>query len=393
MVAAGVVHAFAGGLLTLTLPFWRVEFELSQNQASLVQAVVRVGALVAIPLGIWSDRWGRRRPFLVALLALLLASLSTSIAPGVVSFTALQTVARAAATAGASLAVVIIAEEIAAANRAYAMSFYVLAGSMGGGLALLLTPLFASERGLTAWRWVFFATGLGSIILPSLRRHLRETKLFRPGPALRFGYLLTGAGASHFWLLATVSFCLGAFIAPASGFAYDHLVSDRGWDAGPATAVLVVSGAIGSLGLLGGGRLADHLGRRPVIGFAIAVGVVGAVGYYSLDWSPLLWLTVASLGSSFYLPAASAFRTELFSTRVRAAAGTALAAASVAGGISSLVAGYYTIERYGLPATITGVGLLALAVVPLVWLLPETKGRQLSAPATVESWRDTGTHH
>lgn len=385
MVVSGVVHAFAAGLLTLTLPFWRVELGLSQNQASLVQAVVRVGTLVAIPLGIWGDRWGRRRPFLIALSVLLIASVATSVMPGVLSFTMLQTVARAAANAGASLAVVIIAEEIAAANRAYAMSFYVLAGSMGGGLALLLTPLFDSERGLTAWRWMFFATGLGSIILPLLRKHLRETRVFRRGHAQRFRTLVVGVGASRFWLLAAVGFVLGAFIAPATGFAYDHLVNDRRWDAGPATVVLVVSGAIGSLGLLAGGRLADRWGRRPVMGSAIVVGVTGAIGYYWLDWAPVAWLTIASLGSSLYLPAASAFRTELFSTAVRAAAGTALAAASVAGGISSLVAGYYTIERFGLPATVTGVGLLAVASVPLVWLLPETKGMQLSPPATVGS--------
>jgi len=90
-----------------------------------------------------------------------------------------------------------------------------------------------------------------------------------------------------------------------------------------------------------------------------------------------VWIVIGSFGSSIFVPAIAALRSELFPTNNRVVAGALLSAMSVTGAILGLAFGSQTIDTWGLPTTITILSGAALAAIPLILMLPETKGAVL----------------
>lgn len=387
MVVAGFVQAFAGSLLVVTVAFSRIEFDLTEGDFSWILALIRLGSFTAVAYGIWGDRLGRRRPMLVAFLTMLAANVATAFAPGIVAFTLLQAVTRAASGAVAALAIVYLAEEVSPHIRSFTMGIWGVAGSLAGGLAFLLAPAF--DEPLDRWRWLFALSAIGLVAYPLLSRHLTESRAFER-PAVRPPLLevLTGETGRYFWPLALAMLAVGAFSGPAVSFASDHLINDLNWTVLSSSLTIISAGALGATGLLIGGRAADVWGRRPVIVVGMALGAFGGAAFYWQE-GPLLilWIVIGSFGSSIFVPAVASLRSELFPTRNRAVAGALISAMSVTGAIIGLAIGGYTIDEWGLPETVTGLAIIAAVSAPLILTLPETKGRvlhhepQTAAPA------------
>ena len=374
MVVAGFVQSFAGSLLIVTLAFSRPDLGLSKGDASWILAIIRLGSFSALAYGIWGDRLGRRRPLLVAFVTILLANLATALSSGVIAFTFFQALTRAASGAVAALAIVYLAEEVSPHLRSFTMGIWGVAGSLAGGLAFLLAPLF--ELPTDRWRWLFGLSMIGLIVFPLLGRFLTESRAFetpvdRP-PVLA---VLTGEAGRYFWPLAIAGLAVGAFSGPAVSFATDYLINDLNWSVLSSSLTIISAGALGATGLLIGGRAADLWGRRPVIVLGMTLGATGGAAFY---WQPgpllILWIVIGSFGSSIFVPAFAAMRSELFPTKNRVVAGALLSAMSVTGAILGLALGSQTIDRWGLPTTITVLAGFALAAIPLILMLPETKG-------------------
>jgi len=382
MVTAGFVQSFAGSLLIVTLAFSRPDLGLSKGDASWILAIIRLGSFSALAYGIWGDRLGRRRPMLVAFVTILLANLATALTSGVIAFTFFQALTRAASGAVAALAIVYLAEEVSPHIRSFTMGIWGVAGSLAGGLAFLLAPLF--ELPTDRWRWLFGLSMIGLVAFPLLGRFLTESRAFqtpvdRP-PALA---VLTGPTGRAFWPMAIAGMAVGAFSGPAVSFATDYLINDLNWSVLSSSLTIISAGALGATGLLIGGRAADLWGRRPVIVLGMALGAIGGTAFY---WQPgpllIAWIVIGSFGSSIFVPAFAAMRSELFPTQNRAVAGALLSAMSVTGAIVGLAVGSQTIDRWGLPATITVLAGLAVAAIPLILMLPETKGMVLHHEAS-----------
>jgi len=377
MVVAGFVQAFAGSLLIVTVAFSRIEFDLTEGQFSWILAIIRLGSFTAVAYGIWGDRLGRRRPMLLAFLTILVANFATAFAPGIVVFTILQGVTRAASGAVAALAIVYLAEEVSPHIRSFSMGIWGVAGSLAGGLAFLLAPAF--DEPLDRWRWLFALSAIGLIAYPMLARFLTESRAFeRPTEQPPVLEVVTGETGRYFWPLALALFAVGAFSGPAVSFASDHLINDLNWTVLSSSLTIISAGALGATGLLIGGRAADLWGRRPVIVIGMVLGAFGGAAFYWGDGTILiLWIVIGSFGSSIFVPAVASLRSELFPTRNRVVAGALLSAISVTGAILSLAIGGYTIDRWGLPTTVTVLAVMAAAAAPLILMLPETKGRVL----------------
>jgi MFS family permease len=374
MVVAGFVQSFAGSLLIVTLAFSRPDLGLSKGDASWMLAIIRLGSFSALAYGIWGDRLGRRRPMLVAFVTILLANLATALTSGVFAFTFFQAVTRAGSGAVAALAIVYLAEEVSPHIRSFTMGIWGVAGSLAGGLAFLLAPLF--ELPPDRWRWLFGLSAIGLIAYPLLARFLTESRAFQT-PADRPPVLgvLAGESGRSFWPLAIAGLAVGAFSGPAVSFATDYLINDLNWSVLSSSLTIISAGALGATGLLIGGRAADLWGRRPVIVLGMALGAIGGTAFY-WQQGPLLilWIVIGSFGSSIFVPAFAAFRSELFPTKNRVVAGALISAMSVTGAILGLALGSQTIDRWGLPTTVTVLAGLAVAAIPLILLLPETKG-------------------
>jgi len=268
MVVVGFVQSFAGSLLVVTLAFSRPDLDLSKGDASWMLAVIRLGSFTAVAYGIWGDRLGRRRPLLVAFVAILLANLATALTSGVLAFTFFQAVTRAASGAVAALAIVYLAEEVSPRIRSFTMGIWGVAGSLAGGLAFLLAPLF--ELPTERWRWLFGLSMIGLVAFPLLARFLTESRAFhRPAERPSVLAVVTGESGRYFWPLAVAGMAVGAFSGPAVSFASDYFINDLNWSVLSSSLTIISAGALGATGrchrggglLLAAGTIAHRVDR------------------------------------------------------------------------------------------------------------------------------------
>ena len=378
MYLAGLFQGYAQTQAVNTLPFVRIAFDLSRSDISRLFAVARIGALVAVVYAVFGDRWGRRGPFLLAYLMLLVATGATALAISPSLYTALQVVARMGAAAMAMLATVLLAEQMRWDNRAWAISFYATAVALGSGAGLLALPIAQLDEG--GWRLLFAASLVGVPFYLLLRVQVQESSLFRyqERPA-NFLYPLYGRYAGRFWLAAVYSLSISAFSAVAVTFAFEHMVNGLGFSSAGAARIMLIGGTIGGLGFFVGGRLADSLGRKPAIILALITGMAGGIAFYWWS-SPDLLLGAAALsafGSSIAHPVSSAQRTELFPTAIRTTASQWLHSIAVLGSILGLYVASYTIDPWGLPLTVSMLGSGVVIAIFVQTLIPETLGTQM----------------
>lgn len=374
----GFVAGYAGAQMPHTLPFARSALELTEGQMSGIFAVVRAVSLLGVLFAIRADTSGRKRPLLLAFVLLLLGSLATALIPSVPAYVISQSVVRVAIVATAALALVLVAEELQPGIRAFGIGIFGLAGSLGVGTGLLLLPL--ADGNDNAWRVLFGLSGLGLLAVPLLSRYLPESRAFVPAPRIPFVRALGMGLSKHFWPLAGVSFFVAAFSSPAFDFVLERLINDLAWETGAARFLLIVFSGLGAVGLLVGGRLADRVGRRPTTVAALVIGLVGGVGFYTLDsgWFLAASIFLATLGATMLTPSFGAHRSELFPTRVRATANAWITNAAIVGSIAGFATGAVLIDRVGLGPTVATLGAGLVISIVLVLRLPETRGMELA---------------
>jgi MFS family permease len=381
-----LTQGWTGSAITHALPFVREDFDLSDGEVFEVLAIVRAAALLALPFAWWGDRHGRRLPLLVAFFLLPAFNLATTFAPSPPGFIALQSAARIGNIALATMAVVVLAEELSPPVRAYGLAVSALFASLGTGLGLLLRLI--GEASEDAWRLLFALSSLPLLALPFLILRLRESRGYRPAernPPLR--EVFRSGFARLFWPMAGLSMALSAFVGPAANLALVHMENDLGWSSGAASLLLALTSAPGvALGLIAGGRMADLLGRRPTEVLAAFVGVAGGLTFYytTLPWLMGIGIFVSMVGAFGFSPAFASHRSELFPTAIRATAGAWLINANIIGALLGFAAGRWVVDAWGIPLTMAGLGGVLLAATLLVVLVPETKGLEIieaSGPA------------
>ena len=177
MYLAGLFQGYAQTQAVNTLPFARITFDLTAADMSRLFAVTRIGALLAVAYAAFSDRWGRRGPFLVAFLTLLVANGITAAAFPTSLYAAFQMMARMGSAAMAMLAAVLVAEQVRWNNRAWAIGLYSAAVALGSGAGLLALPVaHMHDQG---WRLLFGASILGLPLYLLLRSKVPESRVFR----------------------------------------------------------------------------------------------------------------------------------------------------------------------------------------------------------------------
>lgn len=193
--------------------------------------------------------------------------------------------------------------------------------------------------------------------------------------------MMLGRFAGRFWLLALYNLSLSSFSAVAVTFSLERLINDLGISAGRATLLMLAGGTLGGAGYFIGGRMADAVGRKPVIVLSILTGLTGGVGLYWLTNQALLFLAIllASLAGSAALPVGAVQRAELFPTYIRATAVQWLHSMAVAGSFLGLYLAAGAIDSWGLPTAVAVAGSGALvAALAQVWI-PESAGADLSS--------------
>jgi MFS family permease len=368
-----VVGAFLAGQLTQVLTFVARDFGAGVDRQTDVLLVVRAGALVTLA-GTWlADRHGRRPVALGALLLAAVAGVATAAAPSLAVAAGLQLVCRSAAVVGILLLPVCAAEELPAGSRAFATGLLAMAGGLGVGLVIVTLPL-ADLSPHWSWRLLFLT---GALALPAIvvaGRRLPETRRYA---ALRVQEVrhrpvahLQGARLAA---LGIALVALNAFVTPVSQLQNEFLRDARGFSATRVSVFLILTGSLGGLGVVVGGRLADRWSRHLVgtIGL-LGLAAGNAVMYATHGWPMWVASTVGSAIGAACVPVLGVLNPELFPTSRRGAASGALNVAGVVGAVAGLLVARRFIDSSGYGRTIGLLAIGPLVVVALLRSLPET---------------------
>lgn len=347
-------------------------------------AVIRLSALVALPLAALADRRGRRRTVLAWIAAGLAITAAAAGAPGYWWFVAALALARPLLTATGTLGQVLVAELTSSRDRAAALALLSAAYGIGAGSVAVLRGMVGDQLGV---RGVFLLAGaLLALVVVAARlvvepdrfaRHRRTADAAAPVVPL-----LGALGRRHrgrVAVLAGITFAAGFITGPATTFVFVYTENVLDASASLTGALVVVAGATGLVGLLVGRFLADRVGRRPT-GAAALVLLAGAslVTYSGSIGAVVVGYPLAVLvGAAFGTPT-MALAAELFPTPVRATVAGWLVVSGVIGSTSGLlVAGAAADVAGGFTAALALVCVPSGLAAALFTLVPETRGREL----------------
>jgi putative MFS transporter len=380
-------------LLANTLKYIAEDLGIAEAELGFFQMLIRLGALPAFFIVPFVDRLGRRRLFLASLIGMSIGTLMTAFAQSAGQFVACQMVTRTFVLTASAVSVVMVAEELPAAVRGWGIGILAAVSACGHGLG---AAVFGAIESLPwGWRSLYAIGFLPLLLLPVFRRRIHETGRFSVHRQ-RQGDTAPGGGFAAWWnplrgffrthparatgmaLVASVSSVGHAVVLSFTGY---FVLQHRGWTPGQLALMVVAAGAVGIIGNVVAGRLADRVGRRRV-GFAfLALFPPFAWLFYNgPGWMlPVLWggLVFTVMGANVIIRALSS---ELFPTAHRGTSTGVLALTETLGAASGLfVLGMLQQQGGSLIALIPMISLGALAAGFVLLCLPETGRRELES--------------
>jgi len=164
------------GLVNAALKQIASELGIAAADTGFTLAAIRLGGVGAFLLVPLADRIGRRRTFLACFVGMSLGTFATGLAQTALQFALCQMLARAFLLTASALSVVILVEELPAAQRAAGIGLLSLLGGLGFGLC---AGLYAAVDVLPfGWRALYAVGVLPVLLLPFLSRSLVETRRF-----------------------------------------------------------------------------------------------------------------------------------------------------------------------------------------------------------------------
>jgi putative MFS transporter len=375
-------------LVGLALPQIQADLGVAEQDAGPLVAAVRLGAVGALVLALAADRVGRRKLLLATILGFTACTTLTAFARTAGEFMGLQFCARACITAEEVVAIVVVAEELAARTRGWGLGVLAVFGALGHGLAAAAYAFVAVLP--FGWRALYALGALPLLILAWIRRGLRETRRFEAQRNARDA----AGGASLLQpvrdlvavypgrLLALVS-AVGTFgfiSATALSFVSKTLQEVHGYAPHQVTLLVLGGGALAIASYPLAGVLSDRFGRRRVVVGGLLALAVGTVCFYNASGLalPPAWVAMmfGFMGCDVLF---GALGSELFPTSYRATASAVRMIALAAGGALGLLVEGLLYPLAGSHAgTITWMApASAVAVLVVALSIPETAVREL----------------
>jgi putative MFS transporter len=382
---AGFFDQYDRALLSLALKQIQAGLKIAESHLGAVLSVIRLGYLLTLLVTPFADVFGRRRLLLYTVFGYTIFTGLIAIAPGERSFVAFEMIARAFAGAEAAIAMVIVAEEVDAAHRGWAIGLLGGVSSIGYGLAAVV---FAAINVIPyGWRGLYAIALVPLVLIIPLRRVLPESARFekekleglRPLKIWEPLAQLYSAYPGRLVMMLSVAF-LGSMGGNASGFLFPKFLQERHhWSPGNVSALFLFGGALGILGSIVAGRLSDTYGRRVMGAAFLFLSPILTIWMYTAPgWSIVpAWIleTFFDIAASTILNAYSA---ELFPTSYRSTAGSALAVAGTTGGALGLFFEGVLFNLTGSHARAVCYLTVFWIISPLImWFFPETSGREL----------------
>lgn len=383
MGAAEFVDHYDVGLLSLLLVQIQAGLGVAENEIGPLSATIRLGVLLSLVAGVLADRFGRRRLLLITIVGYTAATFLTAFARSPLEFALLQLLGRGFLYAETAIAVVVVAEELAAKDRGFGIGLLGALGAMGHGAAAV--SLSFVDRIPFGWRAFYLLGALPLLGLAWLRRSLPETARFAASDALESRWwrpvaLLATAYPGRLASLMSVVFAIDFAGAAAAGFMAKTLLEVHGYAGSEVTWLYLIGGALAVIGNQAAGLWSDRIGRRPVLMLLLALMAAAFAGFYGLRGAVIAPLWIAQV---FALQGVSvlvrALGGELFPTSFRTTASSLRMLASTLGGSAGLVLESRLYDVLGSHAAAISALMPTLGIaIAIVWFaLPEPALREL----------------
>ena len=265
---AGFFDQYDRALLSLALKQIQAGLKIAESHLGAMLSIVRLGYLLSLLMTPFADVFGRRRLLLYTIFGYTIFTALIAIAPNERTFVAFEMIARAFAGAEAAIAMVIVAEEVDAAHRGWAIGLLSAVSNVGYGLAAIV---FAFINTIPyGWRGLYAIALLPLILIIPLRRSLPESARFekekleglRPVKIWEPVAQLYSAYPGRLMMMLSIAF-LGSMGGNAAGFLFPKFLQEaHHWSPGQVSSLVVFGGALGIMGSIFSGRLSDRYGRR-----------------------------------------------------------------------------------------------------------------------------------
>ena len=387
-ITAGFFDQYDRALLSLALKQIQKGLRIAEGSLSIMASFIRMGYLLSFLITPLADVFGRRKLLLYTIFGYTVFTGLSAVAPNERTFVIFQVLSRAFSGAEATIALVILVEEVDAGVRGWTIGLLGALTSVGYGIAALV---FSSVNIIPfGWRGLYALALIPLVLIIPLRRALPESHRFEetahtskhPSTVLQPIAALFRAYPGRLLMLLSVTF-LGNMGGNASGFLFPlYLQNAHGYSPGNVTSLFFVGGGIGILGHIIVGRLSDRFGRRNMGSLCFFLAPVMTLWMYNTPGKLVIPAWVLQL---FFDTAAStifaAYTAELFPTSHRSTAGSALQVAGTTGGAIGLLLEAllyrYTQSHWTAVSCMTIIWMIA----PLIMFFgfPETAGRELEA--------------
>jgi len=377
--------------LSQVLPNIQSEMGLSEAALGNLVGVISAGTIVSYVLIRMADKWGRRRVLTITILGYALLTLMTATSRGPVDFAIYQFTARIFLIAEWALCMVYAAEEFPADQRGFVLGLIQAFNSLGSITCAVVAPLLLATP--LGWRSVYLVGVIPLLLIAYARRGIRETKRFeelqqaRAGKTHSMFAIMRSPYRTRVLQLALIWGLTYLCTNTAVLFWKQFTVTERGFtDADVGKAIALAS--VGALPFVFSiGKLLDKWGRRKGAVLIYVICGVSVVLTYQLH---NFWLLTASLmwaifGAIALLSLLNVYTTELFPTDMRA---DAFAWANNLLGRIGYVLAPVLVGRaaarigWGNAVSLTAIAVL-MALILILWFLPETAGRELEETSAV----------
>jgi MFS family permease len=372
-------------LFTFAVLAIQKEFGVTKATIGLLTSVALIASSFGgIVFGRLADRYGRVRVMTWSILVYSGATAGLATASSLWQLVAWRTLVGIGMGGEWSAGSVLVAETWPAKHRAKAMGIMQSGWAIGALAAAGVSALVLERYG---WRVLFLVGALPAFAAFVIRRGVEEPQLWRErdritsrwtdifAPALiRRTVIATLVAASvlmAFWGLVT---WLPGFLASpvAEGGAGLTMTKSAYW------IILLQTGAF--FGYISFGWIADRIGRRPAFTLFM-IGATAAVPVFAFGVrSTATLIIVGPLVGYFahgYFSLFGAMLAELFPTSIRASAqGFCYNAGRLTSAAAPIIIGSAA-PKYGMGAALAADAMFFALGGILIWLLPETRGREL----------------
>src|SRR5215471_9837003 len=263
-ITAGFFDNYDGALLSLALKQISEGLKIAEARMSNMAFFIRLGYLGSFLLTPMADVVGRRRLLLYTIYGYTLFTALTAIAPNERTFIIFQVLSRAFAGAEATIALVILVEEVDAGVRGWTVGLLGALASVGYGIAALVFGFIDVIP--YGWRGLYALALIPLVLIIPLRRALPESHRFeeatrserRLSSVARPFVTLLRAYPGRLLMLLSVTF-LGNMGGNPAGFFFPlYLQNAHGYTPADVTKLFFLGGAVGIMGNIIVGRLSDR---------------------------------------------------------------------------------------------------------------------------------------